>query len=281
MQSADMGDPQDTSTSAQQEIRRLKRELQEARTRLAEDAAYYRAELEANRQRIENRHLRSQAGEVAKRRRAEESLAHVRAELKRTKADLTRLRDQHEELTRKLLAQEETLEGGTEGAPGQGGSAAWEQTEQELHRMRTENERLRKALSRERTLRRQLEETLSRIHAVGRRQRREPLRGAPQPAGSIGTGRASRGQYQELSAKGIQSVYQQYLRPRGEGSDYRRPSDPGGFSEQMPRLRSTQEEHVWQQQKVRLPVDEIDEDFLQLPSDRSIQSDDEEAPSDS
>gem|GEM_PF-7063244 len=63
MQSADMGDPQDPSTSAQQEIRRLKRELQEARTRLAEDAAYYRAELEANRQRIENRHLRSQAGE--------------------------------------------------------------------------------------------------------------------------------------------------------------------------------------------------------------------------
>lgn len=277
MQSAKSGDTKDPTPSAQQEIRRLRRELQEARARLAEDAAYYRAELEASQQRLENRHLRAQAGEVAKRRRAEESLAHVRAELKRSKAELTQLRDQHEELTAKLLDQEETLQARTGADPERvhaASCAAWANTEQELQRIRTENARLRKALSRERTLRRQLEATLSRIHAAGRHQRREPLRGAPQPSGSIGTNRASRGEYQALSARGIQSVYQAYLRPREESHDYRRPSDPGGFSEQMPRLRRAQDESVWQQQKVSLPVDDLDENFLELPSDRSIQGGD-------
>ncbi|ABI55727.1 hypothetical protein ACN2MM_02390 [Alkalilimnicola ehrlichii MLHE-1] len=280
MQSAKSGDPNPTH---QQEINRLRRELQEARARLAEDAAYYRAELEASRQRIENRHLRSQASEVAKRRRAEESLAHLRGELKRTKAELTQLREQHEELTQKLLDQEEALQGRAGVDPErvhEASRAAWANTEQELHRIRTENERLRKALSRERTLRRQLEATLSRIHAAGRHQRREPLRGAPQPAGSIGTSRAGRGQYQELSARGIQSVYQAYLRPTGAQEEYRRPSDPGGFSEQMPRLRRAQDESIWQQQRVPLPVDDIDESFLELPSDRSIQATDEDTESD-
>src|SRR5690625_1573413 len=70
------------------ELIRLRREVVELKARLAEEEAYYRAELEANRQRLERDSTRLQADEVGRRRRAEEQLQVLEAELRQAREQL-------------------------------------------------------------------------------------------------------------------------------------------------------------------------------------------------
>jgi hypothetical protein len=135
------------------ELVRLRRELEEVRTRLDEETAYYRAELEAGRRRLERESTRVQADEVARRRRAEEQLHAAQAEL-------ARVLHRNDQLTSQLAELEATQSRREQRAVDEVRAAAqtaWREAEQELARQERELDVVHRSLAEEQAARQNLE----------------------------------------------------------------------------------------------------------------------------
>ena len=154
---------------ASSDVLRLRQELASVRASLEEEIAYYKAELETVRQRAEAEQLRTQASEVARRRRAEEYAAEVKQELRLTQQELERLRRRYDEVGEQLLREEERAKRAIQQEVDKYRSAAktaWESAEQELAEMDGQLKAARRALSEERRRREQLEETVRDVQGL-------------------------------------------------------------------------------------------------------------------
>src|SRR5699024_5281312 len=87
-------------TDLETALEQARGELESVRAKLAEEVAYYRAELEASRRRWEKDSTRTQAEEIARRRQLEQELAHIRAELQQAQKRAEHLQQANDELKR-------------------------------------------------------------------------------------------------------------------------------------------------------------------------------------
>ncbi|WP_435103851.1 hypothetical protein [Arhodomonas sp. AD133] len=136
------------------EVARLQAELEEARARAEEVAAYYRGELEAARRRAEDEAVRIQAGEAGRRKRADEAVARLKGELASARRDAEHAQRRYEELHRHLEEMEQA--NARDGAREQEAArAAWRTAEEEVERLDGEIAALQRELESERAHRRQ------------------------------------------------------------------------------------------------------------------------------
>ncbi len=155
--------------AGQSEVERLKKELAALRQRLNDDVAYYRAESETARQRVEAEQLRIHAQEVARRRKLEEELASVTRKLQEAQEHNDRLQRRYDDLHHQYLQQQETARLSAEDQVAQTREAArdaWQSAEQELASMEGQLNDARLELAREQERSRQLEETLGTLQGV-------------------------------------------------------------------------------------------------------------------
>lgn len=147
------------------EIARLQQELDEVQSRLDEVTSYYRGELESSQQRLQQESVRSQANEVARRRRAEEQVAYLKGELKAAQSEAEHAKRRYHELYNRL----ETLEKEAEKQARQevdkfrsAASTAWKSAEEEMEKLDQELAENQRELAREQERNRQLQESLKR-----------------------------------------------------------------------------------------------------------------------
>lgn len=143
-----------------EELACLYSELEKARLRIEEVAAYYRGELEAVRQRAEDEAIRIQAAEVSRRKRAEEQVVYLKAEYKAARAEAEHALRRHHELQQSLgeLEQQNEEQARAEvDRRREAANAAWKTTEEEVERLERELHDLRRQLEREREEHRQFE----------------------------------------------------------------------------------------------------------------------------
>ena len=160
------------------ELRRLRAELEQADIRLEEVTAYYRGQLEAIRRRAEDETVRVQASEAGRRRRAEEQVAYLKGELKAARTDAEHAQRRYQELLQRL----ENIElEGREQTQAEvdrhqvAAQAAWRTAEEEVARLDTELSALQRRLEQEREERHQLErayEQLEERHQLQDQERR-------------------------------------------------------------------------------------------------------------
>ncbi len=151
------------------EVERLRQELAAVRQRLEEEVAYHRAKAETSRQQIEAQHLRQQAAEVARRRRLEDQVATLEAQLRESRDHGDRVQRRYDELANQFLQQEESTRHSVQEEVARykaAAQSAWQSAEEELARMEGEMHRLREALNAERSRSRQLEETLRSLQGL-------------------------------------------------------------------------------------------------------------------
>lgn len=132
------------------ELVNVRRELEDVRARLVEEAAYYRAELEASRQRRERDSTRLQAGEVARRRQVEQELLRVRMELQHAQEQVMQLQKQNEELNHaynELVAAQAEREQRAVAVERESARLAWQEAEQEQERLERELDATQRLLS--------------------------------------------------------------------------------------------------------------------------------------
>lgn len=151
------------------EVERLKRELAAVRQRLHDEVAYYQAETETTRQRVEAEQLRIHAQEVARRREVEDQLARTQTELREIREHADRLQRRYDELNRQYLQQEENARLNAEEQVAQtraAARAAWQSAEEELGSMEKALNEARRELQQAQERNRQLEETLSSLQGL-------------------------------------------------------------------------------------------------------------------
>ena len=151
------------------EVERLKRELAAVQQRLEEEVAYYRAQTETTRQRVQGEQLRVHAQEVARRREVEDELARTQSELRQVREQAERLRRRHEELDRQYQLLEASARLNAEEQVAQTRIAArdaWQSAEEELAAMEAELSEARRGLAQEQERSRQLEETLGSMQSL-------------------------------------------------------------------------------------------------------------------
>lgn len=124
-------------TDLETALEQARGELESVRAKLAEEVAYYRAELEASRRRWEKDSTRTQAEEIARRRQLEQELAHIRAELQQAQKRAEHLQQANDELMRttaEVLASQAERERKAVAAERDATRVAWQDAEQELAR---------------------------------------------------------------------------------------------------------------------------------------------------
>ena len=151
------------------EAERLREELAAVKQRLQEEVAYHRARAETARQQAEAQHLRQQAAEVARRRRLEDHVATLDAQLREVRDHSDRLQRRYDELSNQFLRQEESTRHSVEEEVARYKAAArsaWQSAEEELAKMEKEMQRVRQELDQERARSRQLEDTLRNLQGL-------------------------------------------------------------------------------------------------------------------
>ena len=146
------------------EVERLKEELAQLKKRLEEEVSYYRGELETTRQRVEDESLRSTANEVSRRRRAEELVLSLKADLVDAEAEAERNRQHYEELARQIKQLEAQAKEHTRAEVEKVRTAsklAWRNAEEELEVVEQELTEARRLLGKERERVKQLEAALA------------------------------------------------------------------------------------------------------------------------
>ena len=155
--------------AGQSEVERLKKELAALRQRLHDDVAYYQAETETTRQRVEAEQLRIHAQEVARRREVEDELARVKRQLQEIQEHSDRLQRRYDELNRQYLKQEDSARLSAEEQVTQtreAARAAWQSAEEELATVEAELNEARRQVVAEQERNRQLEETLGSLQGL-------------------------------------------------------------------------------------------------------------------
>lgn len=147
------------------EIAGLQQELEELQGRLEEVTSYYRGELESSQQRLQQESVRSQANEVARRRRAEEQVAYLKGELKAAQSEAEHAKRRFQELSHHLEEMEQSAEQQARQEVDKfrdAASTAWKSAEEEVERLDAELAEAERKLAREQEQRRQIEESLKR-----------------------------------------------------------------------------------------------------------------------
>jgi hypothetical protein len=156
------------------EIARLHQELEELQARLEEVTSYYRGELESSQQRLQKESVRSEANEVARRRRAEEQVAYLKGELKAAQSEAEHAKRRYQELSHHLESMENSAEQQAREEVDKfrsAASTAWKSAEEEVERLDAELSESERKLAREQEQRRQVEESLRREKANVERER--------------------------------------------------------------------------------------------------------------
>lgn len=161
--------------SAALELADMRRELEDVRARLAEEAAYYRAELEASRQRRDRDNTRLQAEEVARRRQIEQELLRVKAELLQAQEQGVQLQQRNEELNRalnELVATQAERERKAVAAERDAARLAWQEAEQELERQERELDATQRLVATLQSANQELSDEQAVLHEVVLREQR-------------------------------------------------------------------------------------------------------------
>jgi len=154
-----------SGASKDAEIARLQQELEEVQGRLDEVTSYYRGELESSQQRLQQESVRSQASEVARRRRAEEQVAYLKGELKAAQSEAEHAKRRYHELYNRLEALEKENEKQAQQEVDKfrsAASTAWKSAEEEMEKLDQELAETQRELVREQERNRQLQESLKR-----------------------------------------------------------------------------------------------------------------------
>ena len=171
---ADMNNTQEQLRQAEQDIERLKRELEFARNEsgravqeaLEADQSQHRIEVESLKKKSDLNQLRAQAEEVAKRRKLEKENAQAKGELQAAKQELSRYQLEAEELKQQIIEQKEKtrLEAQEEIASiRMQAKEAWRHAEEETSRLDSELAQLRQQLESEKQQKLQAERTISKL----------------------------------------------------------------------------------------------------------------------
>lgn len=148
------------TSNREDDLARLRSELEQADIRLEEVTTYYRGQLEAVRRRAEDETVRVQASEAGRRRRAEEQVAYLKGELNAARTDAEHAQRRYQELLHRL--EEVELEGREQTQAEvdrhqSAAKAAWRTAEEEVERLDGELSALQRKLEQEREQRHQLE----------------------------------------------------------------------------------------------------------------------------
>ncbi len=148
------------TSNREDDLARLRAELEQAEIRLEEVTAYYRGQLEGVRRRAEDEMVRVQASEAGRRRRAEEQVAYLKGELNASRTDAEHAQRRYHELLQRL--EEVELEGREQTQAEvdrhqSAAKAAWRTAEEEVERLDGEMSVLQRKLEQEREQRHQLE----------------------------------------------------------------------------------------------------------------------------
>ncbi len=171
---ADMTNTQEQLRQAEQDIERLKRELEFARNEsdravqeaLEADQSQHRIQVESLKKKSDLNQLRAQAEEVAKRRKLEKENAQAKGELQAAKQELSRYQLETEELKQQIIEQKEKtrLEAQEEIASiRMQAKEAWRHAEEETSRLDAELAQLKQQLDNEKQQKLQAERTISKL----------------------------------------------------------------------------------------------------------------------
>mgnify|MGYP001550211983 FL=1 len=169
-----MSSTQEQLRQAENDIERLKRELEYARNEsdravqeaLEADKSQHRIEVESLKKKSDLNQLRAQAEEVAKRRKLEKENAQVKGELQAAKQELSRYQLEAEELKQQIIEQKEKtrLEAQEEIASiRMQAKEAWRHAEEETSRLDSELASLKQQLETEQQQKLQAEKTISKL----------------------------------------------------------------------------------------------------------------------
>ncbi|THB72286.1 MAG: hypothetical protein D6B28_05795 [Gammaproteobacteria bacterium] len=172
-----MNNTQEQLRQAEQDIERLKRELEFARNEsdraiqeaLEADQSQHRIEVESLKKKSDLNQLRAQAEEVAKRRKLEKENAQVKGELQAAKQELSRFQLEAEELKQQIIEQKEKtrLEAQEEIASiRMQAKEAWRHAEEETSRLDSELAQLKELLENEKQQKLQAERTISKLESA-------------------------------------------------------------------------------------------------------------------
>ncbi|MCC5856647.1 MAG: hypothetical protein JJT90_00685 [Ectothiorhodospiraceae bacterium] len=167
---------------------RLRQELDQVRRRLEDEVAYHRGQAEAARRQAEAEHLRAQAAEVARRRRLEDRVADLEAQLRESQDHAARLQRRYDELAQQFMHQEEAARSTAQEEVERYRATAreaWRSAEEEVEAMEAEVSRQREALEQERARVRQLEDTLRTLQGVGGDSAEDQLDGLQAEAATL------------------------------------------------------------------------------------------------
>lgn len=169
-----MSNTQEQLRQAEQDIERLRRELEFARNEsnrtikeaLEVDQSQHRIEVESLRKKSDLNQLRAQAEEVAKRRKLEKENAHIKGELQAAKQELSRFQIEAEELKQQIIEQKDKtrLEAQEEIASiRMQAKEAWRHAEEETSRLDSELAGLKQLLDNEKQQKLHAERTISKL----------------------------------------------------------------------------------------------------------------------
>lgn len=148
------------SGARDEELARLRREIERAEYRAEEVAAYYHGQMDALRRKAEDEAVRVQASEAGRRRRAEEQVGYLKGELEAARSEAQHAQRRYHELLQQL---EHNERDGADQVRAEvdrhrdAARAAWKTAEEEVQRLDEELSGLQRELALEREQRRQLE----------------------------------------------------------------------------------------------------------------------------
>ncbi len=169
-----MSNTREQLRQAEQDIERLKRELEFARNdsnrtikeALEVDQSHHRIEVESLRKKSDLNQLRAQAEEVAKRRKLEKENAGIKGDLQAVKQELSRYQIEAEELKQQIIEQKDKtrLEAQEEIASiRMQAKEAWRHAEEETSRLDSELAGLKQLLDNEKQQKLHAEQTISKL----------------------------------------------------------------------------------------------------------------------
>ncbi len=169
-----MSNTQEQLRQAEQDIEKLKRELEFARNEsnrnlkeaLEVDQSHHRIEVESLKKKSDLNQLRAQAEEVAKRRKLEKENASIKGELQAAKQELSRYQIDAEELKQQIIEQKDKtrLEAQEEIASiRMQAKEAWRHAEEETSRLDAELASLKQLLDNEKQQKLHAERTISKL----------------------------------------------------------------------------------------------------------------------